>query len=612
MTFNERFAYLTQRNVAFFTTAAIYSLVVAGLWSAGLLFPDVIVTAGIFFILVMSLDLVYGYAGLLSLGHIGFFAVGGYGVAVLGNQFDLPWGTATLLSLFLNTAIGVLLGYAFIRLKGAYFMLGTLAFGLIIQALIRVSFSVTGGDAGLGNIPRPVIFGITLQSDLEFGMLVWITATILFWLSMNLTRSRIGRALRAIRSDEVSAAASGVNVARLKINAFALSAAYASLSGSLFASYNNAVHPESFSLAALLDLLMMLFFGGEGTIWGGLLGATVMRILPDVIGQFHAAKLLLSGIAFVLIIFLFPQGLAGAINILIVKFKARRRGDTKIGPDSCPEPSSIVGIEPVGVLTGTLPPTDGILLRVADLGRSFGGLRAVDAVSFEVRAGHVKSLIGPNGAGKTTMLHLMSGVLTADVGDILMDGQKLRGRRPDQISRLGMQRTFQHERLFTYLTVIENVMIGCEHGADGSLQEFVACTFAAAATLDQEVDARKQAAMYLALVGLSDRAGDLVGDLPHGQRKLVELARAIAAKPRLLLLDETAAGLNDAEKTKLKDLIRRFCKQGMAVVLIEHDTDFVMDLSDEVVVMNFGRKIADGRPDEVSRDEAVLAAYLGT
>lgn len=613
MTFGERLNYLAHRNVAFFVTVALYSVVVFALWSTGWLFTDVLVTTGIFFILVMSLDLVYGYAGLLSLGHIGFFAVGAYGVAIFANQFGLPWTAGTLLSLVLNAAIGALLGYAFVRLKGAYFMLGTLAFSLMVQALIRVWFSVTGGDAGLGNIPRPDLFGVTLQTDLQFGTLVWIAAVALFWFSMNLTRSRVGRALRAIRSDEVSAAASGVHVARLKTNIFALSAIYASLAGSLFASYNNAVHPDSFSLAALLELLMMLFFGGEGTIWGGLLGATIMRVLPDVIGPFHAARLLFSGIVFVLIIFLFPQGLAGTINALLKRFRgalSRRHlvfadlDDHFLPSPERPDRCSCASKMP-------LSPGD-VLLQITNLGRSFEGLRAVDAVSFEVRSGQVKSLIGPNGAGKTTVLNLMSGALRADTGEIVMGGEALHGRRPDQISRLGLQRTFQHERLFTHLTVIENVMIGCEGGAEGSLGELVACTAATGATLEQEVDARKRAADYLGMVGLADHADDLVGDLPHGQRKLVELARAISAGPRVLLLDETAAGLNDAEKAKLKRLIRQFCAQGMAVVLIEHDTDFVMDLSDEIVVMNFGRKIADGRPDEVSCDEAVLAAYLGT
>jgi branched-chain amino acid transport system permease protein len=462
-----------------------------------------------------------------------------------------------------------------------------------------VSGSQTGGDAGLGNVPRPDLFGVELRTHAQFGALVWLIAAALFWVSINLTRSRVGRALSAIRGDEVSAAASGVNVGRLKINVLALSAAYASLSGSLFASYNNTVHPESFSLAALLDLLMMLFFGGEGTIWGGLIGATIMRILPDVIGPFHAAKLLLSGIAFVLIIFLFPRGLAGTLIFLGRKYT--RRSD---------KPASDASGEPA-VFSSQAASAADTLLSVERLSRSFGGLQAVDEVSFSVKPGRVKSLIGPNGAGKTTTLNLISGMLRADGGEVRLQGRGLRGCRPDEISRLGLQRTFQHERLFPQLNVIENVMIGCERGADGSVGELFACMVASPRTLDQEVAARHEALRCLALVGLADRAESAVSDLPHGQRKLVELARAIAAKPRLLLLDETAAGLNDMEKTRFKDIIRRFCEHGMAVVLIEHDTDFVMELSDEIVVMNFGRKIADATPTEVGRDEAVLAAYLG-
>jgi branched-chain amino acid transport system permease protein len=600
MSMRGNLGYLARRNAAFFITAALYAVVVFVLARAGLLFPDVLVTTGIFFILVMSLDLVFGYAGLLSLGHIGFFAIGAYGVAILANQLGAPWSAGTLLSLLVNVGIGILLGYAFLRLKGSYFMLGTLAFGLVIQALIRVWFSVTGGDAGLGNIPRPVILGHELRTDLQFGTLVWIAATALFWLAINIANSRVGRALRAIRSDEISAAACGANVARLKINVFALSALYASLSGSLFASYHNAVHPESFSLAALLDLLMMLFFGGEGTIWGGLLGATIMRILPDVIGPFHAAKLLLSGIVFVAIIFLFPQGLAGTIKALTAGYRRKRASS----------PEAVAGTP--AALSRMPPAAAGPLLQIADLGRSFGGLRAVDGVSLEVKAGQIKSLIGPNGAGKTTALNLMSGVLAADTGEIVLNGQALRGRRPDQISHLGLQRTFQHERLFGQLTVLENVMIGCERGADGSVRELVACMLGAGSTIKREVEAREEARRCLALVGLAAHADDQVGDLPHGQRKLVELARAIAGAPRLLLLDETAAGLNDAEKAHLKDLIRRLCARGMAVLLIEHDTDLVMELSDEIAVMNFGRKIADGTPAQIGRDEAVLAAYLGT
>jgi len=307
----QRLDYLLRRNAIFFVASLTYAVLAAVLLELGLIFSDVVVTAGIFFILVISLDLAFGFTGLLSLGHIGFFAIGAYGVAVSAAHLGLSFLSGTLAALVLNVALGLILGYAFLRLRGSYFMLGTLAFGLVIQAILRLWFSVTGGDAGLGGVPRPVLFGDDLGLRVAFGALVWTVAIMLFWLAINLTRSRVGRALRAIRSDDVSAASAGINVARLKINVFALSAALASISGSLFASYNGAVHPESFSLNALLDVLMMLFFGGEGTIWGALIGATIMRVLPDVAGPLQAGKLLFSGIVFTVIIFAFPQGVAG-------------------------------------------------------------------------------------------------------------------------------------------------------------------------------------------------------------------------------------------------------------------------------------------------------------
>ena len=599
MKYRQRLSYLLRRNAAFFVALIVYGLVTFTLLQLGFLFSDVIVTSGIFFILVMSLDLVYGCAGLLSLGHIGFFAIGAYGVAVLANQAGMSFELGTFLALAFNMSLGFLLGASFLRLRGSYFMLGTLAFGLVVQAIIRIWFSVTGGEAGLGDVPRPQVFGFEFRSDLAFGTLVWAIAIVLFWLAINLAYSRVGRALRAIRSDEISAASAGIHVSALKTNVFALSAMYASISGSLFASYNGAVHPESFSLNALLDLLMMLFFGGEGTIWGALLGASLMRVLPDIVGPLHAGKLLFSGIVFTLIIFVFPKGLAGSITAILRKYRIGQNTERSPCAQLLPTPPrrSRISDEPV--------------LAVDGAALSFGGLRAVDDVSFTVKAAQIKSLIGPNGAGKTTLLNLISGILQADQGSIKFNDRELLGERPDQIALLGVQRTFQHERLFKQLTVIENVMIGCARGADGSLTELVQCMLATGPSIDDEIRTRRAAAQWLDNLGLCDCDDKAVESLPHGQRKLVELARAVAANPTLLLLDEIAAGLNDAEKSQFKSLIRRFRDSGTAILLIEHDIDFIMELSDEIVVVNFGRKIADGLPSEVSRNEAVLSAYLG-
>jgi len=571
-------------------------LVAALLLKAGWLYSDVIITTGIFFILVMGLDLLYGYAGQLSFGHIGFFAIGAYTVAILAKFAGFSFVGGLLAALVLNVALGFVLGRIFLRLSGSYFMLGTLAFGIMVHAVITVWSPITGGDAGLGGIPRPVL-GL-LPPDVEFGVIVWIVALILFWLALNLAQSRVGRAMLAVRSDEVSAACSGVNVARLKTNIFAVSAGFASISGSLFGAFNGAVHPDTFSLKALLDVLLMLFFGGEGTIWGGLLGATLMRALPDLSGPLHAGKILFSGVLFTVIIFAFPRGVAGAIAGLIAR---RARGRKSEAPPSFAPPQA----------APRASGTSDTVLEIQNAGRSFGGLRAVDAVSFNVARGQIKSLIGPNGAGKSTLLNLVSGVQRLDDGRIVFEGHDLAERRSDEIARLGIQRTFQHERLFTRLSVIENVMVGCEGGSDGSAIDLLRCALALPQTLRDEARVRDEAARWLAVIGLAERADEPVAVLPHGLRKLVEVARAVAARPGLLLLDETAAGLNDVEKSSFKALIRQLQSAGVTVLLIEHDMEFVMELSDAVVVVDFGRRIAEGTPGEVRRDQAVLTAYLG-
>jgi len=586
--------YLLRRNSVYFATIAGYALIATPLVASGILYGDVIVTSGIFFILVMGLDLLYGYTGLLSFGHIAFFAIGAYTVAVLAKLLGLSLLGGGLAALLLNLMLALTLGRILLRLSGSYFMLGTLAFGIMVHAVITTWYPVTGGDAGLGDVPQARMG--ELSPTLSLAIIIWGTTLALFWLAMNLAQSRVGRALRAIRSDEVSAACSCIPVARLKTNIFALSAGYASVSGSLFAAYNGVVHPDSFSLSALLDVLLMLFFGGEGTIWGGLIGVTVLRTLPDLSGPLHAGKILFSGVLFAVIIYLFPRGIAGGIRRIFAHL-ARRPAAAVLDAALVRAPA-IVGDAPV--------------LKAENIGQSFGGLRAVDDVSFSIDHARIKSLIGPNGAGKSTLLNLISGVQTLREGRILFRGEDVTGRRPDAIARLGMQRTFQHERLFTHLSVIENVMVGCEHGSDGSARELFRCALALPRTLREEQRVRAQAAAWLATIGLAERADDPVAVLPHGLRKLVEVARAAAAQPSLLLLDETAAGLNDNEKQSLKAFIRRLRDAGITILLIEHDMEFVMDISDQVLVVNFGRRIAEGSPAEVRQDKAVLAAYLGT
>jgi branched-chain amino acid transport system permease protein len=597
MSVSQAAAYLTRRNVGFFIVLAIYALVVTPLYFLRVIHSDVIVTTAIFFIVVMGLDLLYGYTGMLSFGQVGFFAVGAYAVAVLFTRFALPPLLGTLIGILLNIALSYLLGRICLRLATSYFMLATLAFGIMIHGTITVWYDVTGGDGGLGGIPRPVI-GTSLNTDLSFGAFAAICALILFWFTYSLSRSRVGRALRAIRSDATAAACLGVNVDRLKINAFVISACYASFGGSLFAMYNGAVHPDSFSLGTLLDLLLMMFIGGEGTIWGGLWGTTIIRLLPDVLSGLHGAKILFSGIFFCIVIFALPRGIAGTIEDIVKRIWSRRPPVPAIGAQAVPYAAEM--------RTGATA-----LLQVDSLARSFGGVRAIDDVSFEIRQGQIKGLIGPNGAGKTTLLNLISGLLTPDGGRILVESTELRRLRPDQIARLGIQRTFQHERLFPYLSVEENIMVGQERGVGGSWSELIACAVGCRPTLVSEAAARRAAQAWLRSLQLEEYAGRSVEKIPQGLRKLVEVARSCAAGPLLLLLDEAVAGLNDAERQVFKSFIRALRDAGLTILIIEHDIDFVMELCDDICVVNFGRTIADGKPAEIRKDDAVIAAYLG-
>jgi branched-chain amino acid transport system permease protein len=595
------FTYLIRRNSVFVVILLAFPPVSLLLLRTGWFYSDTLVTTGIFFILVMGLDLLYGYAGQLSLGHQGFFAIGAYTVAILAKQLGTsPW-LGALAALGVNLLLAVSLGRILLRLTGLYFMLGTLAFGIMVQAIITVWHPVTGGDAGLGGIPRPRLGGVPLTSELAYGTLVWVIAFVLFWAALNLARSRVGRALRAIRGDEVSAAASGIYVRRLKTSAFGVSAGYASVAGSLFAAYFGAVHPESFSLSALLEVLLMLFLGGEGTIWGGLLGAGLLRLLPEVSGPFHAYKILFSGIVFTLILFLLPKGLAGGIIQLVSRVQSSGR----------PIPASGAPAPAFPPLAPVAPDPDGLLLSAENLVRTFGGVCAVDGVSFAVARGQIKSLIGPNGAGKTTLLNLISGVYPSERGSISFAGENLARLRSDQIARLGIRRTFQNVRLFPDLTVLENVMVGCAREQGGGVRDMIRAALPLPGSLSEEFHLRREAARWLGVVGLGASGGGRVSALPYGHRKLVEMARAAAAKPTLLLLDETAAGLNDVEKRAFKALIRGLRDSQTTVLLVEHDMDFVMELSDEVVVVNFGRKIAEGSPSMVQKDPEVLAAYLG-
>jgi branched-chain amino acid transport system permease protein len=567
------------------------------------------VLIGILFIVVMGLDLLLGYSGQLSLGNNGFFAIGAYFSAVISLKLGIsPW-IALLIGILANSAIATLVGYSAVRIKGFYLAAVTLAFGIVIYQMAGAFSDLTGGFTGIGNIPRLQIGNFVFDSGLSYSILVWIIALLVFWLSLNIVNSRAGRALRAIRDDETAAEVSGISLRKYKVQVFILSAIWASIAGSLFTHFRSFIMPDNFSMVIGLEMLLMLFLGGAGTIWGCLLGISILKILPEVVGVFAEFKLLVYGLVFVFILFFVPGGLAGWIQRLSKRF-SNFRPLRYLQAESQKEitTSKLSSVEyfrerfDYGV-ANTRP-----ILEVSGLTKAFGGVIAINNLEFKVSKGQIKSVIGPNGAGKSTLLNVLNGVFPANQGEIIFKGDGIAGLKPHKIATLGLARTFQVPRLFEHMNVVENVMVGF-HTKTKAEMTSAACLIRK--TRREEAATRDRALSLLAFMGLADKAAMPASALSVGEKKLLQTARALASEPNLLLLDEPVAGLNDAEKEAFQSLLLKLKAMGMTILLIEHDMNFVMRLSDNIVVMNVGTKIAEGIASDIQRNDDVIKAYLG-
>jgi branched-chain amino acid transport system permease protein len=545
---------------------------------------------------VVGLDLLMGYGGLLALGHNGFFALGAYVMGVLAARLGVPLLLGVVLAVVANLGLALLIGAATLRLREYYFAVATLGFGIIVIQLLGGLVDLTGGWSGLRGVPRPEVLGIPLSSDLQF---YWLGAACLLAsliLARNLVRSRFGRAIRALGNDQLAAESLGIPVARHKIQVFMLASVAASVAGSVYALYLRVITPANFDVTVMMDMVLMLFLGGKATLWGGILGAGVVRLLPEVMGPFENYKTAIQGLIFVLILLFVPRGLAGLLAPLA---RPRRTEPTRAS-------SRLVDVTQLARADGRV---EGPLLRVSQLTRHFQGVRAVTDLAFSVEAGQLKAVIGPNGAGKTTLFNLLTGVLAPDRGQVSFAGRPLIGLRVDQIGSLGVARTFQTPRLFSSLTALDNVLVGCHQQLRGGV---ASALVPLARTRAEEAAALRQAQALLEFVGIHERSDVLADNLPFGERRVLEIARALASRPRLLLLDEPAAGLNDAEKERLGDLLVQLREAGLTILLVEHDMRLVMRIADEVLVMDHGEKIAEGPPTVVQRDRDVIRAYLGT
>jgi len=552
---------------------------------------------GLAALVAMGLVLLTGVGGLTSFGQAAFCGFGAYTTAVLSTAYGVsPWLTLPL-SLLVSGGAAVFLGLVTVRLSGHYLPLGTIAWGIGLFYLFS-KLEFLGRNDGITGIPPLSIGTLKMLDAGTIYYAIWIAVLICALLSMNLLDSRTGRAIRALRRGHIAAEAFGVQTPRAKLLVFIYAAMLAGLSGWLYAHFQRAANPTPFGAHAGIEYLFIAVVGGAGYVWGAVLGAGIVVILKEILQSYlpllfrgeGQLETIVFGILLVLLLQLAPTGVWPWLMARLPFKPARKRPDTSLTLPARERPAA----------------APGALLKIDNARKQFGGVIAVNNVSFDVGAREIVALIGPNGAGKSTTFNLITGVLTATGGTISVHGRNIDNAPPQEVVKLGIARTFQHVKLVPDMSVLENVAIGAHlRGHAGAISSML--------RLDRTDEAKllAEAARQIERVGLTEQIDQPAGSLSLGQQRIVEIARALCVDPMLLLLDEPAAGLRHMEKQRLATLLRTLRDGGMSVLLVEHDMGFVMNLADRIVVLDFGTKIAEGTPAAIKTNPDVIKAYLG-